>query len=226
VDASEKSKSQHGEDRLIATHFGGKRDGYFVEVGALDGVTYSNTYLLEMAYGWRGVLIEADPDQALRCAQARPGSVTFAKAATTPEMAGSPISLTVVEGADAHSAIMLSDRTGFIDSLRTAGADISTTRKTVHTATLDDMLIEASAPSEIDFLSMDIDGHELDAGDRRQRQRHENHGSTMSRHARGRPVNRDEASADGPSVTRDGTGDRNHQVASVWGVPPTYGLAT
>ncbi|XP_071520539.1 uncharacterized protein [Panulirus ornatus] len=39
----------------------GKVDGVFVEVGAQDGLWLSNTWWLEAARGWRGLLIEADP---------------------------------------------------------------------------------------------------------------------------------------------------------------------
>jgi FkbM family methyltransferase len=35
-----------------------KQDRFFVEFGASDGVTYSNSYLLERAFGWRGILAE------------------------------------------------------------------------------------------------------------------------------------------------------------------------
>ena len=35
--------------------------GTFVELGAYDGETYSNTWLLERCFGWRGLLIEANP---------------------------------------------------------------------------------------------------------------------------------------------------------------------
>ena len=37
------------------------RDGYFIELGANDGFTYSNTLALENKKGWRGVLIEPTP---------------------------------------------------------------------------------------------------------------------------------------------------------------------
>lgn len=34
------------------------RNGFFIEVGANDGVTQSNTKMLEESYGWKGILIE------------------------------------------------------------------------------------------------------------------------------------------------------------------------
>lgn len=36
--------------------------GTFVELGALDGRTFSNTYMLESCLGWRGILIEPNPN--------------------------------------------------------------------------------------------------------------------------------------------------------------------
>lgn len=35
--------------------------GTFVELGALDGKLFSNSYMLETCFGWRGVLIEPNP---------------------------------------------------------------------------------------------------------------------------------------------------------------------
>jgi len=35
-----------------------KQDRFFVEFGASDGVAYSNSYLLERAFGWSGILAE------------------------------------------------------------------------------------------------------------------------------------------------------------------------
>ncbi|KAK8378923.1 hypothetical protein O3P69_009571 [Scylla paramamosain] len=45
------------DSRLIQV----KEGGFFVECGALDGETRSNTLVFEKEYGWRGVLIEGDP---------------------------------------------------------------------------------------------------------------------------------------------------------------------
>jgi FkbM family methyltransferase len=56
------SKSQDGEDRyLIDTYFRGLCGGTYLELGALDGVRFSNSHLFEFGFGWSGVLIEPNP---------------------------------------------------------------------------------------------------------------------------------------------------------------------
>ena len=58
------SSSQYFEDvLLLPTLVRAVRDhqGVFVEAGALDGVRFSNTLLLERCFNWTGLLIEADP---------------------------------------------------------------------------------------------------------------------------------------------------------------------
>ena len=56
---------QNEEDRYIRAAFDGQTHGYFVDVGAYDGVKFSNTLLLE-EQGWTGLCVE-------------PHKVTFAK---------------------------------------------------------------------------------------------------------------------------------------------------
>jgi FkbM family methyltransferase len=56
------SKSQIGQDKILDEQiFKGKRNGIFVEVGALDGFGASNTYFFEKERGWSGLLIEPNP---------------------------------------------------------------------------------------------------------------------------------------------------------------------
>jgi FkbM family methyltransferase len=50
-------------------------NGVFVEAGANDGVTQSNTAYFARHRGWHGLLIEPIPDLALRCRLARPESI-------------------------------------------------------------------------------------------------------------------------------------------------------
>ncbi len=52
-----------------------KRDGFFIEAGANDGLKQSNTLYFERHYGWRGLLVEPVPEFAARCRVNRPGCV-------------------------------------------------------------------------------------------------------------------------------------------------------
>ena len=53
--------SQHCSSEPDTLPFCGQRDGFFVECGALDGETRSNTLFMERFLGWTGLLVEADP---------------------------------------------------------------------------------------------------------------------------------------------------------------------
>jgi len=55
-----KSYSQAKQDIVTLALSYNRNNGYFVEIGANDGKTFSNTLMLENM-GWRGLLIEADP---------------------------------------------------------------------------------------------------------------------------------------------------------------------
>lgn len=55
------SHSQHGQDRFVYERFfKSESSGIFVDIGAYDGVTFSNTLLFE-ELGWRGLCIEPLP---------------------------------------------------------------------------------------------------------------------------------------------------------------------
>ena len=53
----------HEMDRKLDAVIG-RDSGFFVEAGGHDGYTQSNTYYLERARGWRGVLVEPMPEMA------------------------------------------------------------------------------------------------------------------------------------------------------------------
>ena len=73
------AKSQSGEDLLLyqALFKDDTRPGTFLEIGALDGNRYSNTYFYEHALGWRG----AHPENAAKLMKAdRPRTARFSVA--------------------------------------------------------------------------------------------------------------------------------------------------
>jgi FkbM family methyltransferase len=47
-----------GQDKWVVEFFNAKRNGYFVDVGAYDGVEGSNTLYLEKILGWNGICVE------------------------------------------------------------------------------------------------------------------------------------------------------------------------
>ena len=53
---------QYGQLAKVADLFKGKRDGFFIESGALNGEKFSNTLLFELELGWKGLLVEANPE--------------------------------------------------------------------------------------------------------------------------------------------------------------------
>lgn len=69
--------SEYGQDQFVDELLGGKRDGTFVEFGALDGVLHSNSLFFERERGWGGLLIEANPDAFKELEKNRPNVTTM-----------------------------------------------------------------------------------------------------------------------------------------------------
>jgi FkbM family methyltransferase len=57
-------KGQEGEDKYVYQHFfsgsRGNNNMSFIEIGALDGLMFSNSFYFEKELGWKGVLIEGE----------------------------------------------------------------------------------------------------------------------------------------------------------------------
>lgn len=147
-------RAQNGEDRWLEEYFGGRRHGFFVDVGAYDGVDLSNSYHFEQI-GWSGVLVEPDPDRAANCIAQRPRSRTFCCAAV-----GSPLTTEIVfHRADAgvYSTTRLNDD----HAKRVAGMGMALAEMRVPAMTLDSILEEVGA-GKVDFVSIDVEGGEMD----------------------------------------------------------------
>ena len=133
--------------QLVAAFFGDTK-GFFVEVGANDPHARSQTWHLEQA-GWTGILIEPQPDLARELRNKRTANV-FAVACSSPDNAGHTLPL--------HVAGPLSS----LDRARMAPGATPETVIKVPVRTLDSVLEEANAPARFDFLSIDVEGHEIE----------------------------------------------------------------
>lgn len=57
-------EGQHKQDLFIDTVvFNQKRGGTFIEIGAYNGIGFSNTYFFEKDRGWKGICIEPIPER-------------------------------------------------------------------------------------------------------------------------------------------------------------------
>lgn len=65
---------QQGEDKILYELFKDQAEGFYVDVGASDGITFSNTYVFEKM-GWDGVCIEPHPEEFVRLRLNRPNSL-------------------------------------------------------------------------------------------------------------------------------------------------------
>jgi FkbM family methyltransferase len=122
--------SQSKQDEWVASHID---RGFFVDLGAYDGINTSNTYALENS-GWRGICVEANPDFFYALTDNRP------------------------QARNVHAFV--SDTCGEVhihDQHQTD--DVSC--PTVASKTLDEILDFCDAPRVVDYLSMDIEGMEL-----------------------------------------------------------------
>ena len=66
--------SRHGEDFLILSAFAGQSRGFYIDVGAFDGVYGSNTWALAQS-GWSGICIEPAPEVFPQLTRNRPSAL-------------------------------------------------------------------------------------------------------------------------------------------------------
>jgi FkbM family methyltransferase len=145
------SQSQLGQDLFALASNDFKRGGFFVEFGATDGLTLSNTYLLEKSFGWTGIL--AEPGKRWHSELGANRSGTISNAAVW-ESTGEQLSFSETNHGE------LSTLTMFKTSDLHAPSRQESVDYEVPTISLLDLLDGAGAPTKIDFLSMDTEGSE------------------------------------------------------------------
>lgn len=155
------SFAQLGQDLDVVNAFGGLREGYFVDVGASDGITYSNTYLLENAYGWKGICVEPVPEEYQKLVQCRPGSICVGSPML--DVSGKEVLFRVSEQySDADNNIIRGTLlSGIEDYLKAHPSAQEGKPLTMHTQTLTEVLDRYEAPAVMDYLSLDTEGSEL-----------------------------------------------------------------
>ena len=156
-------KSQLGQDRWVVEVLQGRRGGFFLDIGAFDGVAFSNTCFLERQLGWTGICVEANPRvfgalQANRVCQC----VNVALDATAGRemefhLGGelSFVAATQGPGGEHNHPVLAPD-----ELRRLVGPRNYACIKVV-SRTVEEVLRGCRAPPVIDYLSLDVEGCEL-----------------------------------------------------------------
>ena len=139
--------SQAGQDQwAIEEIFNFKRNGYFVDIGASDGFSINNTYIMEKQLQWEGICIEANP--------------SFFK---NLELNRRCLKFNACLDYTNHEVDFRYDYgpySGIIDKDTDNKVANTSSILKLQTKTLEQVLDEAKAPSVIDFLSIDVEGAE------------------------------------------------------------------
>jgi len=154
--------SQCGEDLfLLGNYFSNKKHGVFIELGALDGILYSNTKLFEDNFGWTGILIEPHPLKYQALKQNRPNCFLF-----NDLVSNSTEELNFKYFLDGYSPVSGVEKTlskhhydeyyNNEDKKQHAQSEIL-----LKTRTLSD-IIKSTNLDHIDFMSLDVEGHEYE----------------------------------------------------------------
>lgn len=122
--------------------------GYFLEIGANDGFTFSNTVYLEEKYGWKGALVEANPKYAGSLSK-RKNSVIVNKAVSTQNGKAIFVDAGLYGGLE---VCLDKEHNSYTDNAN---------RITVECMNLQEILDQISTPSIIDFISIDVEGGEV-----------------------------------------------------------------
>jgi len=149
--------SQNGEDRILWALFEDKKTpGIFLDVGALDGKVFSNTYSFELA-GWSGICIEAHPTYIAYLKKNRPNSIIVHAA---------------VSDRNKNKVTFYANARGALSTLVGELREHFATKYARHKPKWDEIkvpmrtlsnILEVNNINNIDFVSIDIEGGELAA---------------------------------------------------------------
>jgi FkbM family methyltransferase len=151
--------AQSGEDKALLGYsfFPNLCNGTYLELGALDGSTYSNTYVFHKALGWRGVLIELVPNNFAALQTNRPLDITVHAA-----VCNTPQTVHYVERAAVSGVWEFASDTFRQYWWKDIAVDLKDTIP-IQCEPLRDILAKHSADiSYFDIFSLDVEGAELE----------------------------------------------------------------
>ncbi|WP_413974438.1 FkbM family methyltransferase [Hyunsoonleella sp. 2307UL5-6] len=145
------SKSQIKQDLFVLCELDFKKNGFFIEFGATDGISMSNTFLLEKDFNWKGIL--AEPGRCWHSAL-KENRDTFIETNCVWHKTGEELQFQEAQSSTLSTVVGF----GKTDS---HSQDRDTKKVySVTTISLNDLLLKYKAPKIIDYLSIDTEGSE------------------------------------------------------------------
>ena len=152
---NEKYTSQAGQDKMIKKNFfDGKKNGFFIEIGAYDGITGSNCYHFERFLNWDGIAIEPSNIQFEKLKKNRKCKVL--NNAISDEVKEVEF-IEVTEGLTQMSGI---NDSSFERNFKIISNDQASKTESIKLKTITfDQIVPKN--KDIDYLSIDIEGGEM-----------------------------------------------------------------
>jgi FkbM family methyltransferase len=144
----DKSYGQMFQDLIVLEHLNWLENGIYVEIGALDGISHSNTMLLEQHFNWNGILVEPNPQFSSHLKKNRGNNHLDFSAVSS--RSGQRLKLLIAKN-KGHSTL----------SEFTNDASIYEDEFEVDSISLNDLLRKYLLPVKINYLSIDTEGGEL-----------------------------------------------------------------
>lgn len=149
---------------LELTRYLNFRKGYFIEAGANDGLSQSNTAFFERYLGWRGLLIEPIPSLAAKCRVNRPKAKIEQCALVAGDYRERTVDIrycnlmSLVPGARGSAE---ADEAHIETGLQFLAPGEETYTVSVPARTLQEV-IQQHRVSHVDLLSLDVEGYEAE----------------------------------------------------------------
>ncbi|PSB01600.1 FkbM family methyltransferase [Merismopedia glauca] len=144
---------------IVECIFPGKRDGYFLEVGAANGKEASSCYVLESRLGWTGICVEPNGDFFQQLVKNRPSSIC-----ENVCLSDQNEQVIFIEGNGDPASPYLSGIKSNLEQFKPHSEDVIAQGRAVmkQAITLEALLNQHNAPSVIDYAAFDIEGSEFE----------------------------------------------------------------
>jgi len=158
------SYSQYKEDLFLNKNFfKNKRDGVYIELGALDGVLFSNTKFFEDTLNWSGILIEPHPDSFNSLKINRPNNILFSDlvSCNKENLHFRYFKNTYEAVSGVENTLSQHHFDTYFESNDPLAKAATQCRIIITPRTLTE-LITSTNLKHIDFMSLDVEGHEYE----------------------------------------------------------------